>query len=215
MALQKNKVKFGLNKVHYAKITAWSDEGVPTFATPVRLPGAVSLSIDANGENENFYADNGVYYVINNNAGYEGDLEVALITTDFATTILGEQLDSKGVLVERNDAESAQFALLFEFNGDKNKIRHVLYCCSASRPSTESSTTEESTEVKTETLSLKATALPSGLVKGKTCESTDQTTYDNWYGAVYIPTAATNNSTGTRSASTAKGGSTAAATTTD
>ena len=215
MALQKNKVKFGLNKVHYAKITAWSEEGVPTFATPVRLPGAVSLSIDANGENENFYADNGVYYVINNNAGYDGDLEVALITTDFATTILGEQLDSKGVLVERNDAESAQFALLFEFNGDKNHIRHVLYCCSASRPSTESSTTEESTEVKTETLSLKATALPSGLVKGKTCESTDQTTYDNWYGAVYIPTAATNNSTSTRSASTAKGGSTAAATTTD
>lgn len=215
MALQKNKVKFGLNKVHYAKITAWSEDGVPTFATPVRLPGAVSLSIDANGENENFFADNGVYYVINNNAGYEGDLEVALITTDFATAILGEQLDSKGVLVERNDAESAQFALLFEFNGDKNHIRHVLYCCSASRPSTESSTTEESTEVKTETLSLKATALPSGLVKGKTCESTDQTTYDNWYGAVYIPTAATNNSTGTRSASTAKGGSTAAATTTD
>lgn len=215
MALQKNKVKFGLNKVHYAKITAWSDDGVPTFATPVRLPGAVSLSIDANGENENFFADNGVYYVINNNAGYEGDLEVALITTDFATAILGEQLDSKGVLVERNDAETSQFALLFEFNGDKNHIRHVLYCCSASRPSTESSTTEESTEVKTETLSLKATALPSGLVKGKTCENTDEATYNNWYGAVYIPTAATNNSTGTRSASTAKGGSTVAATTTD
>ena len=211
MALQKNKVKFGLNKVHYAKITAWSDDGVPTFATPVRLPGAVSLSIDANGENENFYADNGVYYVINNNAGYEGDLEVALITTDFATTILGEQLDSKGVLVERNDAETSQFALLFEFNGDKNHIRHVLYCCSASRPSTESSTTEESTEVKTETLSLKATALPSGLVKGKTCENTDEATYNNWYGAVYIPTAATTNST--RSASAAK--SAAASTTTD
>ena len=211
MALQKNKVKFGLNKVHYAKITAWSDDGVPTFATPVRLPGAVSLSIDANGENENFFADNGVYYVINNNAGYEGDLEVALITTDFATAILGEQLDSKGVLVERNDAETSQFALLFEFNGDKNHIRHVLYCCSASRPSTESSTTEESTEVKTETLSLKATALPSGLVKGKTCENTDEATYNNWYGAVYIPTAATTNST--RSASAAK--SAAASTTTD
>lgn len=209
MALKKNKVKFGLNKVHWAKITAWSEDGVPTFATPVRLPGAVSLSIDANGENENFYADDTVYYVINNNAGYTGDLEVALITTDFATEILGEQIDSKGVLVERNDAETSQFALLFEFSGDKNKIRHVLYCCSASRPATESSTVEESTEVKTETLSLTASALPSGLVKSKTCENTDQTTYDNWYNAVYMPTAATtNNSTGTRSTSTKSGSAT-------
>lgn len=191
MALKKNKVKFGLNKVHWAKITAWSEDGVPTFATPVRLPGAVSLSIDANGENENFYADNTVYYVINNNAGYTGDLEIALITTDFATEILGEELDSKGVLVERNDAETSQFALLFEFDGDKNHIRHVMYCCSASRPATEGQTTEESKEVKTETLSLTASALPSGLVKSKTCEKTDEATYNNWYSAVYIPTAAT------------------------
>ena len=212
MALKKNKVKFGLNKVHYAKITAWSDEGEPTFATPVRIPGAVSLSMDANGEASNFYADNGVYYVINNNSGYEGDLEIALITTDFATDILGETLDSKGVLVERNDAELAQFALLFEFEGDKNKIRHVLYSCSASRPATESSTTEEETEVKTETLSLKATALPSGLVKSKTCENTDQTTYDNWYSSVYIPVAATTNST--RSAASSSGTSTASTSTT-
>ena len=188
MALKKNKVKFGLNKVHYAKITAWSDDGVPTFATPVRIPGAVSLSIDANGENENFYADNIVYYVINNNAGYTGDLEIALIPTEFATEILGEVLDTKGVLVERNDVEPQQFALLFEFDGDKNHIRHVMYCCTASRPKTESSTKEESTEVKTETLSLKATALPDGLVKSKTCENTDETTYNNWYKAVYIPT---------------------------
>ncbi len=155
---------------------------------PVRIPGAVSLSIDANGENENFYADNTVYYVINNNAGYTGDLEIALITTDFATDILGEIQDTKGVLVERNDAETAQFALLFEFNGDKNHIRHVLYCCTASRPATESATTEESTEVKTETLSLTASALPDGLVKSKTCENTDETTYNNWYKSVYIPT---------------------------
>ena len=203
MALKKNKVKFGLNMVHYAKITSWSDDGVPTFATPVRIPGAVSLSIDANGEASNFYADNGVYYVINNNAGYTGDLEIALIPTDFATSILGEILDSKGVLVERNDGELAQFALLFEFSGDKNKIRHVLYCCSASRPASESSTTEESTEVKTEKLSLKASALPSGLVKSKTCESTDEATYNGWYGAVYIPTiqtqATTNSTSGTKS----------------
>ena len=183
MALKKNKVKFGLNKVHWAKITGWSEEGEPTYAAPVRLPGAVSLSIDANGENENFFADNTVYYVINNNAGYDGDL-------------------AKGVLVERNDAETSQFALFFEFDGDKNHIRHVLYCCSASRPATEGETTEESKSVKTEKLSLKATALPNGLVKSKTCESTDEATYNNWYNSVYMPTISAANSTGTKSTGT-------------
>ena len=186
-AMEKNKVKFGLNKVHYAKVMSFDDEGTPTYATPVRIPGAVSLSIDANGEAENFYADNGVYYVINNNSGYEGDLEIALVTTEFATEILGEVLDNKGVLVETNTAELQQFALLFEFDGDKHHIRHVLYCCSASRPATESSTTEDSKEVKTETLSLTATSLNNGLVKARSCEQTDKSTYDAWYNKVYMP----------------------------
>ena len=31
MAMEKNKVKFGLNKVHYAKITSYDEEGVPTL----------------------------------------------------------------------------------------------------------------------------------------------------------------------------------------
>ena len=120
MAMEKNKVKFGLNKVHYAKITSYDEEGGPTFATPVRIPGAVSLSIDAEGEASNFYADDGVYYVINNNSGYTGDLEIALVPLEFATDILGEKLDEKGVLTETNTAEVSQFALLFEFSGDKN-----------------------------------------------------------------------------------------------
>ena len=187
MALEKNKVKFGLNKVHYAKILSFDDEGVPTFAEPVRIPGAVSLSIDAEGEASNFYADDGVYYVLNNNSGYTGDLEIALVPLDFATDILGEQLDKNGVLTENNTAEVSQFALLFEFSGDKNKIRHCLFCCSASRPATESSTIEAEKEVKTETLSLTATALNNGLVKTKTCEQTSLDVYNNWYKSVYMP----------------------------
>ena len=187
MAMEKNKVKFGLNKVHYAKITSYDEEGMPTFAKPVRIPGAVSLSIDAEGEASNFFADDGVYYVLNNNSGYTGDLEIALVPLEFATDILGEKLDEKGVLTETNTAEVSQFALLFEFSGDKNKIRHCLFCCSASRPATESATTEESTEVKTEKLSLKATPLPTGLVKSKTTESTTDAVYNNWFKMPYNP----------------------------
>lgn len=198
MAMEKNKVKFGLTNVHWAKIKSYDEDGTPTYDTPVRLPGAVNLSLDANGENDPFYADNCVYYMCNNNSGYEGDLEIALIPTDFATEILGEKLDSKGVLVERNDAEVSEFALFFEFDGDKNKIRHVCYRCSVARPKTEGQTTEDSKEVKTESLSLKASALENGFVKAKSCESTDKTVYDAWYKSVYIP-----NFTGTQSSQNA------------
>ncbi len=191
---KKNKVKFGLDKVHYAKITGYDENNLPIYAKPVRFPGAVNLSLDANGENEPFYADNIVYYVCNNSAGYEGELEMAMVTTDFATDILGEELDAKGVLAERNDAEVSEFALLFEFTGDKKKIRHVFYRCSASRPTTESSTIEDSKEVKTETLSLTATALENGYVKSKTCESTEEATYNSWYDSVYMPTKSTEES---------------------
>ena len=78
MVEKANKVKFNLKNAHYALLTIGED-GTPTFGTPVPMPGSVSISLEANGEPEDFYADGGVYYVINNNCGYDGDLELALI----------------------------------------------------------------------------------------------------------------------------------------
>lgn len=184
--MPKNKVKFNLCNVHYALVTV-DDNGAVTFGTPVAMPGAVSLKLDPTGEPESFYADGVEYYVINNNQGYDGDLEVALIPESFRKDILKEIDDSNHVLVENANSETAHFALLFEFDGDIHKIRHVMYNCSAARPSIESATNEESKEVKTETLSLKARPLANGLVKAKTGDNTDTATYNSWYSAVYSP----------------------------
>ena len=104
MPNKSNKVKFGLKNCHYAKAT-FDEDGNVTYAKPVRMPGAVSLSIDPSGENENFYADDIVYYVINNNSGYEGDLELALIPESFLKDILHEEEDANGVLAENADVE--------------------------------------------------------------------------------------------------------------
>ena len=104
MGKKSNKVKYGLKNCHYAKATFDEDGGV-TYDTPVRIPGAVSLSLDANGDIEPFYADNIAYYVVNNNSGYEGDLEIALIPESFLTDIMHEELDGNGVLAENANAE--------------------------------------------------------------------------------------------------------------
>ena len=62
------------------------------FGTPVAMPGAVSLSLEPNGEPSNFYADGYAYYTISNNMGYEGDLELAMVPESFRTDVLKESL---------------------------------------------------------------------------------------------------------------------------
>ena len=198
MANKKNKVKFNICNVHYAPITV-AEEGTVTFGTPVPMPGAVSISMDPTGEPESFYADGIEYYVINNNQGYDGDLELAMIPESFRTDILKEEADANKVLVENANSETGSFALLFEFDGDVKKIRHVLYKCAASRPSIESQTNEDEIEVQTETLSLKATPLANGFVKAKTGDDTTDAVYQDWYKAVYMTSTTTNTESGVES----------------
>ena len=188
MATQKNKVKYNISNAHYALLTQ-DDNGNVTFGTPVALPGAVSLSLDPTGEPESFYADGVEYYVVNNNQGYDGDLELAMIPESFRTDVLMETSDSNNVLVENANSQTGHFALLFEFDGDIKKIRHVMYNCSASRPGISSKTNTESKEVQTETLTVKARPLANGLVKAKTGDSTKASAYNSWYRKVYEPDA--------------------------
>lgn len=197
-----NKIKYNLKNVHAAKLTETTTSTGTTYSydTPQAIPGAVSISLDAEGESSPFYADGIVYFRSATNNGYKGELELALIPEWFRTDILQETLDNKGVLLERsNIAESVKFALLFEFDGDVKCIRHVLYCCSAARPSIESETKEDNIEPGTEKLSITADPRSDGLVKARTGDTTDATTYAGWYSAVYA-------STGTSSGGGSSGG---------
>ena len=76
-----NKVKYNLKNVHAAKLTETDSDGTTTFsyAEPKAIPGAVSISLDAEGETSPFYADGIVYFRSVTNNGYSGDLEIALI----------------------------------------------------------------------------------------------------------------------------------------
>lgn len=182
-----NKVKYNIKNVHAAKLTRNEDKTFK-YEKPKPIPGAVSISLDAEGESNPFYADGIVYFRSTANNGYSGDLEIALIPEWFRIEILKEESDKNGVLVEKaNVTETEKFALLFEFDGDVNAIRHVLYNCSASRPSIESETKEDTIEPGTEKLTLTADPREDGLVKSRTGNDTNTETYNNWYNEVYLP----------------------------
>lgn len=181
-----NKVKLGLKSCYYAKATITA--GVISYATPVALPGAVSLSMDAQGgDQENFYADDIIYFVgAGTNGGYQGDLTLAYIPDDFRKDILGDTVDNNGILVEKANQTSAPFALLFEFTGDKNQTRHVLYNCTAARPAVASQTKEEVASPITEAVTITAIPTPTdGYVKAKADSSA--TNWASWFTAVQAP----------------------------
>ena len=195
-----NKVKYNIKNAHYAKQNE-TEDGTITFETPVPIKGAVSVSFDANGDINPFYADGIQYYLSAANNGYEGDAEFALIPDQFREDILKEQKDEKGVLHEVSETGDTQkFAFLFEFDGDQKAIRRVLYNCTATRPSIESDTKEENIEPGTETITISNSPLPNGRVKAQTTVDTDKTTYDGWYKTVYYPESitATQNAVGTQ-----------------
>lgn len=182
-----NKVKFGLSNVYYA-IATIAANGSASYGTPVRIPGAVNLSMDPVGDAVKFYADNIAFFKNTPNAGYEGTLEIALVPDSFRKDVLGDIEDANGVLTENANAPAVSFALLFQFEGDTEGTRHMLYNCSAARPSVASATKEESIEVQTETLNLTAgtiymPAFDTDVTKAKAHK--DDTPYSNWFSSVY------------------------------
>lgn len=188
-----NKVKYGLTNVYYAVATIDASDNTATYGTPKRIPGAVNLSMDHQGDANTFYADNIAFFTLQGDAGYSGSLEIAQITDDFRKDILGEVVDASGCLTEVANAPTVPFALLFQFDGDKKNTRHVLYNCTASKPSIAGETNTETITPKTDTLNLTAAPIhidDLGADVFKSRALADDAPYDGWFSSVYQGTAA-------------------------
>lgn len=188
--MPKNKVKYGICNVHYAKATLAENGKTITYEKPVPMPGAKSLTLSPTGEPGKFFADNILYYQSGGASGYEGEYEVALLPDEFCTDILGDAKDENGNIMEKAMAQTSCFALLFQFEGDVKAVRHCLYYCTASRPELTGETVEGTVEPGTETLSFAAGARPdNGNIKYRTTLETDKEVYDKWFDAVPEPPA--------------------------
>lgn len=181
---KENKVEFGLRNCYYAVVTV-DESGKITYGAPKKLPGVVSITFDKSGDLIRFKADDIDYYTNANNQGYEGTLTLARVPEDFRTEVLKEKKTDKGVLIENSDAQTANIALMFEFQGDVKATRHLLYYCSVNRPSV-GSTTKDSGDPNTTELAMVASPRPSdNLVKASTSAGVDEETYNSWYTKVY------------------------------
>lgn len=188
-----NKIKFGLCDVKYALVTETQDASTgawtSTYGAYKALPGAVNMSLSAEGENSNFYADNIIYVVLGSNQGYSGDFECALFPEYAEEDLLNRIKDENGVITENaNNAIPPKFALSFRIEGDVTHRQYILYRCALTRPTIAGSTKEQSITPATDSVTITATPRPDdGLVYAHTSETTPKAILDAWGEQVYVP----------------------------
>ena len=191
--MAENKVRFNLKNVHYAKLTVTSSSSGDSFswATPVHVPGAVSLSLSAQGALEPFYADGIVYYrSVNQDGSYNGDLEMARFPDQMHQDLWHYTLGTTSkVLTEMVSGEAVPFALLFQLDGDAGNDYYCLYNCTATKPTINAQTTNEGKNIQTQSSTISADALSDGSVLARTTGDTPTATKSGWFTTVFRETA--------------------------
>lgn len=186
--MAENKVRFNLKNVHYAVLTeTQTTSGVSySWATPVAVPGAVSLDLAAEGETSPFYADGIVYYRSISNNGYSGSLEMARYPDQMLEDVWGDTLGSTSkVLTEKSNTNPKSFALLYQIDGDADEEYYVLYNVSGTRPNVGSATTEDTKEPQTQTSDIAAIPLGDYRVMARTTSDTPSGTKSGWFSSVF------------------------------
>lgn len=195
--MAENKVRFGLKNVYYAILTeSTSGSSNNSYGAPKAVPGAVNMTMNSNGTDGTFYADNVAYFKTFANNGYTGTLEMARITDEMMKDVWGMS-EVNGILTEKNNVQPNPFALLFQIEGDQKEELYVLYrVVPTSKPSMGSQTVGENVEPVTQSFDFEALPLvtgpayQAGNIFGRTVETTATSVRNAWFSSVQIATTA-------------------------
>ena len=195
----KHKVYFGLSKVHMAPVTDAHTREVPVWETPIPVPGAVHFAPERQQEKSQFFADNIAYFTKWVTSSIDGDLNMARFPNSVRTAIWGDIETEKGGLIEVDNADTKDFALLFQVETDTGSIRCAYYQANGGTPSRESNTlTDGGFEPDTETSALSCSSVKIGTVNGVDkyafmywVDESDPA-YATWFDTVTMPTLPTN-----------------------
>jgi len=145
-----NKVEFGISQLHVGTYT--ESNGTVTLGTPYHQKGAISFSPEEQSEQNNFYADNVIYWSGYSGGSIEGDLEVAMYDDEFKTQFLGYKALTNGGIANVKGATKPNVYIAFQVEGDAESRRVILYNCALGGITREYNTIEENKEPTTETI---------------------------------------------------------------
>lgn len=149
--MAENKVVFGVSNLHFGTYTVAAN-GTVTLGTPFHLPGTVNISMDAESEENKFYADNVVYWSGYSDNGYSGEIENANFTDEFKTTFLNYVTLDNGGIAQVKGMENKKVYMMFQNEGDQEARRGIFYNVSLGAIGREYATTEDTKEPQTSTL---------------------------------------------------------------
>ncbi|HBC31616.1 MAG TPA: hypothetical protein DC024_10300 [Clostridiales bacterium] len=183
-------IVYGLRNVYYAKL---NKQFTPDYADPVRIPGAVSLTLTSEDNHEiaNTGSNNPAAF-FNTAHTYNGTLQFADLPVQFRQDILNEVVEN-GTICEPTEGGTNEFALLFEIQGNARQRRYLFYRCRVWYPDIAADTIKNNVDVKGDSLPILALSPPwhdpTPYVK-RYVENSPETAdiYNNWFNKVYIPT---------------------------
>lgn len=190
------KVIYGLKNVHYAIY----DEQTHTYGAWKAIPGAVSLSSDADTTQNDFYADDAVYATISATAKETGTIEFACITDEMYADLFNYTTDAtSGLTYQNTEPIGKTVALGYEVSGNEGKMRGVRYNVTFTAPSQSSNTMTDSTNPDTVSANYTAVGRDFTIGTGNNattvnvlkahCTDAGQThdAYDKFWNSVIVP----------------------------
>lgn len=183
------RIVYGLKNVHYAIY----DPGTSSYGAWKPIPGAVSLSADADTTQNDFYADDVVFATLSASGKETGTIEFAAITDDMYVDLFNYIYDeTTGLYAQSTEPSNVTVALGYEVSGNEGKIRGVRYNVTFTPPSQAASTMTDSTNP--DTVSVNYTAVGRDFViNGETVNilkshvKSDADSYAGFWTAVLTP----------------------------
>lgn len=150
-----NKVEFGISNLYIGTYT--DTNGTVTLGTQYHQKGAVNLSLEPDGDDNDFYADNVKYWSGFSDNGFTGEIEVAKFDLEAKKQFFGYVETTGGGFGAVKGASRPQVYVMFQTEGDAQARRVILYNVSLGQINREFATIEDSKEPATETCDITVT----------------------------------------------------------